>query len=54
VIDDPGFDFWQKQKILVFSKMARTAVGFTQGAARLRLNTHLHIARSWVGGEFQM
>jgi len=30
VIGDPGFDFWQEEKILVFSKMARTAVGFTQ------------------------
>jgi hypothetical protein len=30
VIDDPGFDLWQEQKILVFSKMAGTAVGFTQ------------------------
>jgi len=29
VIDDPGFDFWQEQKNFVFSKMARTAVGFT-------------------------
>lgn len=30
VIDDPGFDFWQEQKTFVFSKIARTAVGFNQ------------------------
>jgi hypothetical protein len=31
VIDYPGFDFWQEQKILFsFSKMVRTAVGLTQ------------------------
>jgi len=30
VIDYPGFDFWQEQNILVFSKMARTTVGSTQ------------------------
>jgi hypothetical protein len=32
VIDDPGFDFWQEQRTFVFSKMARTAVGFTQSS----------------------